>query len=231
MVGLKSGIIHMYVFGVLSCGQIDIPKHLNVTGNEIEICEIKMSTDFRTVFVFIKQNGKLKKIVFENEIFSKYTIPLLNLATKHGHILSTMAYIDDIIQCITEAWETALLEMDNKLTKYANSRPEGMVSAEFLELLMFGYSSEHLEQFLTRDLTEKGLKKLGNSIEISYSTIQQLVIKPLHTGILNICFHLNCIKGMSKNSYYYKVNLSFKIFRKKRKKLFKQRNYCLHSLY
>jgi anaphase-promoting complex subunit 4 len=56
-----------------------------------------------------------------------------------------------------------------------------------------------------RDLTEKGLKKLGNSIEISYSTIQQLVVKPLHTGILNISYHLNCIMGMSKNVHYYKV--------------------------
>lgn len=49
------------------------------------------------------------------------------------------------------------------------------------------------------------MKKLGNSIEISYSTIQQLVVKPLHTGILNIAYHLNCIMGMSKNVYYYKV--------------------------
>lgn len=58
---------------------------------------------------------------------------------------------------------------------------------------------------ICRDLTEKGLKRLGSSIEISYSTIQQLVIKPLHTGILNICFHLNCVMGMSKNVYFYQV--------------------------
>lgn len=195
----------MFVFGVLSCAKLDIGKQLNASADQLEIMDTQMSNDFQSIFVFVRHINRLKKLVFENPTFAKHTTSLLNLATKHGHILCTLTYIDDIIQCITEAWETALLEMDNKLTKYANSRPEGMVSADFLELLMFGYASEHLEHFLRRDLTEKGLKKLGNAIEISYSTIQQLVIKPLHTGILNICFHLNCIKGMSKNTYYYKV--------------------------
>lgn len=209
IVGLETGFVHFYVFGVLFCGRIDVAKALNATASETEICDAQMSSDFRTIFIFVRHNNRLKKIVFENEIFAKYTISLLNIATKHGHILNTMTYIDDIIQCITEAWETALLEMDNKLTKYANTRPPGVVSAEFLELLIFGYASERLEQFLTRDLTEKGLKKLGSAIDISYSTISQLVIKPLHTGILNICFHLNCIKGMSKNYYQYKVSFAF----------------------
>lgn len=208
MVGLASGCVHLYVFGVLFCGRIDLPKILKCKESEIEICEAKMSGDFRSIFIFVKRNGRLKKLIFENEIFSEYIIPLLNLATKHGHILNTMSYIDDIIQCINEAWETALIEMENKLMKYANSRPQGVISSEFLQLLIFGYASEQLEQFLTRDLTEKGLKKLGNSIEISYSTISQLVIKPLKTGILNVCFHLNCIKGMSKNIYLYRVSLS-----------------------
>lgn len=119
--------------------------------------------------------------------------------------MNTLAYIDEIVQCIIEAWETALLEMDRKLTNYVNSRPDGVVSADFLELLIFGYAPDPLVKFLTRDLTDKGMKKLGNSIEITYSTIQQLVIRPLHTAILNLSYHLNYLKGMSKNVYYYKV--------------------------
>lgn len=72
-----------------------------------------------------------------------------------------------------------------------------------------------LKNTFFRDLTEKELKKLGISIEISYSTIQKLVIKPLHSGILNICFHLNCIKGMSQNSYFYKVGKKYRKFENK----------------
>lgn len=143
-------------------------------------------------------------------------------------------YINETIQNIIEAWETVLLEMDNKLTKYSSTQPDGAISADFLDLLMFGYPSESLEEFLTRstttlsihiniilifsiiscfirDLTEKGLKKLGNSIELSYSTIQKLVVKHLHTAILNISYHLNTLQGMNENSYYYKVRQNFNL--------------------
>lgn len=150
IVGLKSGVVQLFVFGVLCCGRIDIGKHLNVEPDEFEIVDAKMSVDFQQTFIIVKLQNRLSTLIFENDIFPKYTQPLLNLATKHGHILTTMDYIADIIECITEAWETALLEMDNKLTKYADSQPEGVVSADFLDLLMFGFPSESLEQFLTR---------------------------------------------------------------------------------
>lgn len=85
-------------------------------------------------------------------------------------------------------------------------RSTGTLSADFLELLMFGYPpTTALYQFLTKDLTEKGLKKLANSIELSYSTIQKLVVKPLSTAGINILYHLNILKGMSKNKYFYGV--------------------------
>lgn len=150
IVGLRSGFIHLSVFGVLPCGRINVAKHLSLTADQIEIVDVKMSTDFQTIFISLKLQNKLKMLIFENDLFPKYIYPLLNLAAKHAHILNTLAYIEDIIQCITEAWETALLEMDNKLTKYANSQPKDTVSADFLELLMFGFPSESLEQFLTR---------------------------------------------------------------------------------
>lgn len=150
IVGLKSGAVCLFIFGILSCGKIDICKHLNVKPEDFEIIDARMSVDFHTTFVIVKLRNKLKTLVFENELFQEYTMPLLNLARKYGHILGTMDYLEDIIQCITEAWETALLEMENKLTKYASSQPEGVVSADFLDLLMFGFPSESLEQFLTR---------------------------------------------------------------------------------
>lgn len=76
-----------------------------------------------------------------------------------------------------EAWETILLEMDEKLTRYAEANPPGSMAADFLELLMIGIPTKNLEHFLLRDLTEKGLKKFGHSIEMCYSNIQVLVNK------------------------------------------------------
>lgn len=58
------------------------------------------------------------------------------------------SYINDTQQCLTEAWETVQIEMDNKLTKYANSQPYGLISAHFLELHVFGFATLEVEEFL-----------------------------------------------------------------------------------
>lgn len=206
MVALKSGIIRLFVFGILPCGQINVKSSLGVKANEdFQLYDVKMSSHFGTIFASIRHKRRLRHLAFQNSIYSESTVPLLKLATQYGYIVNTLAYIEEIVQCIIEAWETALLEMDRQLTNYVNSRPDGVVSADFLELLIFGYAPDPLVKFLTRDLTDKGMKKLGNSIEITYSTIQQLVIRPLHTAILNLSYHLNYLKGMSKNVHYYKV--------------------------
>ena len=57
---------------------------------------------------------------------------------------------------------------------------EGTVGDEFLQLLMWGRASPDLQAFLINDLSEKGLKKLGHSIENSYTNIQKLVLKHIH---------------------------------------------------
>ncbi|XP_065091153.1 anaphase-promoting complex subunit 4 [Ochlerotatus camptorhynchus] len=204
IIGSSSGHVHLSVFGMLSCCELDLFQSMNIRPDEAVIREVKMSSNFKQLFVAIERSGSLDLVIFENNILQRYSTSLLNLAIKHAHILGTMAYINDTIECIIEAWETVLLEMDNKLTKYANSQPQGSISADFLELLMFGSTSPALEQFLLRDLTEKGLKKLGNSIELSYSTIQKLVVKPLHTAICSVFYHLNSLQGMISNVYYYK---------------------------
>jgi anaphase-promoting complex subunit 4 len=119
-------------------------------------------------------------------------------------IMNTLNYIEDTIEHINEAWESVLLEMDNKLAKYAKKQQPGAVSADFLELLMFGYPSEALEIFLTQEMTVRELKKLSNSVDMSYSTIQKLVVKPLHSAIVSLFYHINDVYGMHQNSYFYK---------------------------
>jgi anaphase-promoting complex subunit 4 len=83
-------------------------------------------------------------------------------------------YLSRTLMATSEAWETILLEMDEKLTQYAEASPPGGMAADFLELLMIGIPTKNIENFLLRDLTEKGLKKFGHSIEMCYSNIQVL---------------------------------------------------------
>lgn len=197
--------IHIYIFGVLACGMIDVAADIGAgEGDKIVLFDIKLSSNFKELFVVYSKNGFIDLLVYENETLLRYHVPLWKLSVKYGMVLNILGYIEDTIQHITEAWETVLLEMDKKLTKYAKEQPRGAVSADFLELLMFGYPSEALDRFLTQDLTEKELKKLGNSIELSYNTIQKLVVKPLHNAIISLFYHMTTVNGMQQNSYYYK---------------------------
>lgn len=90
MIGLTSGVIHTSVFGILPCGQIDVAAQIKIPSNEFQIVDAKMSADFKQMFVFVKLANSLKMYIFENEIFSTYSQPLLNVAVIHGLILNTM---------------------------------------------------------------------------------------------------------------------------------------------
>lgn len=205
LVACADAKIRVYIFGVLSCGSIDVAKDLGAEESDvIDLLDVKLSANFKQLFVIYSKNGLVDLLIYENQTLIKYHIPLWKLSVKYGMVLNILDYIEDTIQHIIEAWETVLLEMDKKLTKYAKEQPRGALSADFLELLMFGYPSEALDHFLTQDLTEKELKKLGNSIELSYSTIQKLVVKPLHNAIVSLFYHINHIHGMHQNGFYYK---------------------------
>ncbi|XP_007950759.1 anaphase-promoting complex subunit 4 [Orycteropus afer afer] len=54
-----------------------------------------------------------------------------------------------------------------------------------------------LQTLLMNQLTVKGLKKLGQSIESSYSSIQKLVISHLQSGSESLLYHLSELKGMA----------------------------------
>uniref|UniRef100_A0A182K3T0 Anaphase-promoting complex subunit 4 n=1 Tax=Anopheles christyi TaxID=43041 RepID=A0A182K3T0_9DIPT len=204
LIGTVTGTVYQSALGMLPCGSVDVFAMLGLPSTATaRIRELKMTHDYKQLIVGLEQNETLQVIVLENGVLHKYAPAVLNLALKHAQLLHTMSYISETIDCIIEAWETVLLEMDNKLTNYAKEQPDGSISADFLELLMFGTASPSLEQFLLRDLTEKGLRKLGYSIELSYVTIQRLVVKPLYTAIHAVFYHLNALDGMLRNRFYY----------------------------
>ncbi|KAH8025004.1 hypothetical protein HPB51_002418 [Rhipicephalus microplus] len=138
-----------------------------------------------------------------------YNMPLLRdkwgelrlVALKYGQVASLATYLTSTISSIKETWEDILLEVDSKLANYAQEKrrtSSGTVSDDFLELLMFGTPSDALEKFLVHDLTEKGLKKLGHSIELCYSNVQKYVLKQLQGVTQAIYFHLADLQGMAR---------------------------------
>ncbi|XP_012940593.1 anaphase-promoting complex subunit 4 [Aplysia californica] len=123
------------------------------------------------------------------------------LAAKYVMVASAQMELQVIIQQMCEAWEDILREMDSRLLKLAETkrkRADTSVGNDFLELLLFGTTSLDFESFLLTELTDKGLKKLGFSVENSYSNIQKLVVRQLQRVSQNITAHLSDLHGMSQ---------------------------------
>lgn len=203
VIGTKSGNLHISIFGLFTCALINVSAYLN---KKCTIVNVYMSENLSAMYVTICDDlNNLQVIVMDTSVLSLYSKELFTMALKHGHLVSLLSYLDSTMSSITEAWESILLEMDSKLSKYASNVPEGTVSADFLDLLMFGIPSDEMEEFLMQDLTDKGLKKLGHSIELSYSNIQKLLLKHLTKVGQNITYHLAELRGMARLTHRYKV--------------------------
>ncbi|XP_046682926.1 anaphase-promoting complex subunit 4-like [Homalodisca vitripennis] len=149
---------------------------------------------------------EFKIVILDTRVLSSRSRELHALSLKHGHIISLLDYLSQTMRSIIEAWENIyILEIESKLSKHAASLPEGSVSADFLELLLFGMPSESLENFLMKDLNDKGIKKLGHSIELSHSNIQKLILKHLLSVGQSLAYHLAEMKGMAKLTDRFKV--------------------------
>ncbi|CAH1388695.1 unnamed protein product [Nezara viridula] len=203
VVGFTSGKLFVTVFGLFECGIIHLPDDLK--SNAIPVA-VEISADLKNIFVLVSNGNCLKLIVYDSYVLNSYCKEIYALAYKHGQIMSLMDYLDNTMHAVCEAYENILLlDMESKLSHYADSMPEGTVSADFLELLMFGHMTDSLESFLLHDLTDKGIKKLRHSIELSHSNIQKLVLKHVQAVGQSIAFHLSELKGMARYTERFQV--------------------------
>ncbi|XP_017793734.1 PREDICTED: anaphase-promoting complex subunit 4 [Habropoda laboriosa] len=193
--GLDDGNLAMYVFGMFYCGIISVGH-----GRILEI-----NGGFgKPMWVTWKDNSGIKASRLWCPLLEKSTA-FLKVAQAQANIEYLMDYLSRTLMAISEAWETILLEMDEKLARYAEANPPGGVAADFLELLMIGVPTQNLETFLLRDLTEKGLKKLGHSIEMCYSNIQKLVLKNLTSVGMALVYQLAEMRGMVRLGGAYEL--------------------------
>lgn len=70
-----------------------------------------------------------------------------------------------------------------------------------------GTPSDELEICLLQKLTVNDLKKFGNSIELSYSTIQKLVLKQLNIVGQSLTYYLSELRGLTRIPDRYKVRI------------------------
>ncbi|CAK1551791.1 unnamed protein product [Leptosia nina] len=207
MVAYGTGNIFLSVFGRYPYRSIHLSQFTNDPQGDYGVLDIQLSDDFSIMQVlFIERStNRILVSVANTSILSAYSEELSVIANTQGRIYQMLTHLNKTMKAVTEAWEHILLEMDTKMALYASTVPEGGVSADLLELLMLGVPSDDLERFLLRDLTAKGLKKFGSSVELSYSTIQKLVLKQLNIVGQNLVYHLSQLRGLARIPDRYKV--------------------------
>lgn len=93
IVGLASGLVKLYIFGVLPCGTIDIRKELNLSKDEeINILNVQLSPDFKNLFVIFEKSGTVEVLIYDNPLLVTHQVPLWNIAIKYSHILNYLRY-------------------------------------------------------------------------------------------------------------------------------------------
>ncbi|KAL5022455.1 hypothetical protein ScPMuIL_001610, partial [Solemya velum] len=212
IVGSTSQELYLFAYGIFPAGVV--PLGLSAEYQLRTICSAVLSQDLRSLVVLAGCHDEETKgqhhflFTFETTLLSSRHKELRLVALKYGQISTLIGYLQSTIQQMAEAWEDILMEMDSKLLKFAEEKKktgQGTVTNDFLELLMFGTPSSELKMFLLHELTEKGLKKLGHSIETSYSNIQKLVVKHLQNVAQAVVYHLTDLRGMSLWSERFEV--------------------------
>eukprot|EP01135_Chromosphaera_perkinsii_P009994 Nk52_evm29s1992 gene=Nk52_evmTU29s1992 len=119
----------------------------------------------------------------------------IEMAFQYWHCLYFVDYLEDSIASMTHAWEDILVGFDSKLQVLET--PGTSVEAEFLSLLTRGQASLNMMEFLNFHLKDLVVKKLGNSVEVSYSNIEKLTLEHLHPAAQAFMHRLGHVKGQS----------------------------------
>ncbi|KAK4309203.1 hypothetical protein Pmani_019129 [Petrolisthes manimaculis] len=205
-VATATAAVHIYAFGLFHCATVDLREA--VPGAE-RVLDAAPSHDLHILSCLVEREcgaGKeVAQVTVETMILACRHQELRALAYCYGQVYGLMTYGSHTLNLLTEAWESILMELDLKLATYANTVPEGGVSADFLDLLVFGVSSPEFDLFLSNQLTEKGLKKLGHSIELSYSNIQKLVLRNVQAVGQALVYQLSALVGLARHYQRFSV--------------------------
>jgi len=202
LVATQIGSLYILVSGFLMCARLSVS---DLFGASCELIHSVQDSDLRTLSCILKQQDSYRLVQLDCPIIASCEAELSVLASKYNLIQGTIQYMEKTIKMIRESWENILLEMDSKLASYAKPNPPGTVAADLMELLLFGTFTNELKTFLVNDMTDKGLKRMGQSIELSYSNIQRLVIKYLHPVCQSLHFQLAELLGVARASHRFSV--------------------------
>lgn len=204
LIGLITSEIQIHVFGLFCCGVINLKQHLPLSAEcKILSADIIQNLKSLVAIINVHYNGinSLECIIIDTvELFNR-SQDLYIVSCKRGSILNTVNNIHRAMINIIEAHEHIVIqEMQMQIFEYSKGKEEGTLSAEFMELLLFGFYSAELATFLLSELSDKKLKKISSSIEVSHSNILKQIVYHLRPNIERLLFELSTMLGLSRLS-------------------------------
>lgn len=123
LLGTKTGQLYVRVFGCWQCLVLDVTKKV---GFECSIKNAHFTEDLSKLFVtVVGTDNAISTVVFDTAIFKTHSTELYHVTMKYIKFYELIAYLQKILNSITETWESILLEVDQKLAKYAKQVPKG----------------------------------------------------------------------------------------------------------
>uniref|UniRef100_A0A8C1IC31 Anaphase-promoting complex subunit 4 n=2 Tax=Cyprinus carpio TaxID=7962 RepID=A0A8C1IC31_CYPCA len=179
VVGGPSGFVELYAYGLYKIATLSgISGTCRSLGLSSDLKSLSVITEIRSA----EDNPEIHYIQLDTGLLSSCLPELTKMARKFTHISTLLQYLRLSLTCMCEAWEEILMQMDLRLTKFVQVRVHHI---------------PELQALLMNQLTVKGLKMLGQSIDSSYSSIQKLVISHLQSGSEALLYHLSEVKGMA----------------------------------
>nr|SVE93463.1 EOG090X01H4 [Scapholeberis mucronata] len=201
-IGLENGSVHGYAFGLFPCCLLKLSE---LSGSDETIGAVRSvcpNNDHSQISLVVDHGAAGRAEVFlltvETPLITHCLKELYVLGILYRQVNGLMTSLTTAQKALLEAWEDALVDLESKMAKYDGNDGQSNLSVDLMELLMFGHAGSKLEKFLVTDLTDKGLKRIGQAVELSYSNMQKLLVKHIVCANYQLSHYLTQLCGLAK---------------------------------
>lgn len=200
-IGLKNGMVYGYAFGLFPCCLLKLSELSG--GNEAigavrSVCPNGDHSQLSLLADLRDGQSEVLLLTVETPLITHCLKELYSLGVLYRQINSLMDCLVGAQKALQEAWEDALVDLESKMVRYESNDGQSSLSVDLMELLMFGHAGIKLEKFLVTDLTDKGLKRIGQAVELSYSNMQKLLVKHIVCANYQLSHYLTQLCGLAK---------------------------------
>ncbi len=198
-IGMDNGTLHAYAFGLFPCCTLnlsDVIEGDKAIGAIREICPNFNQSQVAVLAELRTSRSEMLLMNVETPLISSCLKELYVLGVIYRQINALTETLTGAQKALHEAWEDALVDLESKMARYDGEGKS--LSVDLMELLMFGYASPKLEKFLITELTDKGLKRIGQAVELSYTNMQKLLVKNITCANYQLSHLLTQLCGLAK---------------------------------